>query len=226
MLFRAVCQNGSFEPDIVDRLVRLARPHTTVVDVGANIGLMAIPVLRSQPTCRVVSFEPSPSSLPFLQRTASESTYRDRWTVVGKGLSNQTGEFDFWIGRPADSPYEGFESADRIVAARVIKVPVSTLDEEWRQLGEPDVSVIKIDVEGAEGLVLNGGGELLAACRPAVLVEWHEPYLKRFGTSVNQLLSFARQACYRIYTVPGGVPVDEERSLRVQIISCSNFLLL
>jgi FkbM family methyltransferase len=226
MLFGAICQQGSFEPEIIDRLVRLARPHATVVDVGANIGLMAIPVLSSRPTCRVVSFEPSPSSLPFLQRTARESTYRDRWVVIGKGLSHRCGEMDFVVGRPEDGPYEGFKSEDRIAGARVVKVPVSTLDEEWHQLCEPDVSVVKIDVEGAEGFVLQGGMELFSACHPVVIIEWHEPYLQRFGTSADQLLSFARNSGYRIYTVPGGVPVDEEQTLHVQMMSCSNFLLL
>ena len=226
MLFRAICQQGAFEADVIDRLVRLSRPHTTVLDVGANIGLMAVPVLRSCSTCRVVSFEPSPSSLPSLQRTATGSSYRDRWTVVGKGLSHQAGQLDFAVGSPADAPFEGFNSAEQIAGARMVKVPVSTLDDEWHELGSPEVSVVKIDVEGAEGLVLDGGQKLFEAWRPDVLVEWCEPYLRRFGTPPEQLMSFAAKGRYRIFTVPHGVPVDDERTLRVQMIECQNFLLL
>jgi len=222
----ALCDQGVFEPDIVNRLVRLARPDTTVMDVGANIGLMAIPVLRCCQTTCVVSFEPSPNSLPFLQRTADQSEFRERWTIVGKGLSSRAGDCDFAVGRPQDALFEGFKSGDRIVGSRSIRVPVSTLDLEWDRLGRPDVSLIKIDVEGAEGLVLDGGAELFRTCRPAVIIEWHEPYLRRFDTPAEQLLLFARQHRYRIYSVPVGVPVDDERTLGVQMMDCQNFLLL
>ena len=225
-IFRVVCQQGIFEPEIINALTRLTRPGGTVFDVGANIGLMAVPVLRSCPTCRVVSFEPSPNSLPFLQRTARESAYRDRWAIVGKGLSQECGELDFVVGWPKEALFEGFKSGKRMSEARVIKVPVSTLDNEWCQIGFPEVSAVKIDVEGAEGLVLNGGVNLINACHPALIVEWHENYLREFGTPNEQLLSFAERFGYRIYTLPGGIPVDEIRTLRVQMMVTSNFLLL
>ncbi len=93
-------------------------------------------------------------------------------------------------------------------------------------MGRPDVSIVKIDVEGAEGLVLDGGPALFEAQRPAVLIEWHEPYLRRFETPMEQLVSFARLHDYRIYSVPVGVPVDDARTLGVQMIDCQNFLLL
>ncbi len=225
-LFRQLCVNGVFEQDIINRFVSSSRPGTTLFDVGANIGLMAIPILQACPTCRMVSFEPSPNSLPFLQRTASESIYRDRWTVVGKGLSCQSGELDFVAGNPEEDVFEGFKSGTRITRPQMVKVPVSTLDEEWMRLDKPEVSTVKIDVEGAEGFVLQGGDALLHACHPNLVVEWHEPYLKEFGTPVEMLLSLAVKYGYRIYTIPHGVPVDDVRTLRVQMMGCSNFLLL
>src|SRR5689334_6078554 len=62
LVFRAVCDQGIFEADIVQRMVKLAQPDSMVFDVGANLGLMSVPVLEKCQTCRVVSFEPSPSS--------------------------------------------------------------------------------------------------------------------------------------------------------------------
>lgn len=222
--FRVICSQGSFEGEIVSRMVRLARPKSTVFDVGANIGLMAIPVLHSCPSCRVVSVEPSPSSLPYLQRTVAGSAYRDRWAVVPRAMSNQPGEMDFAIGRSRDALFEGFTRPGS--GERSIRVSVSTLDDEWVRLGRPDVSLIKIDVEGAEGLALDGAVQLLRAERPSLLIEWHEDYLKRLGTPVEQILQRARDWQYRIFTIPGGVLVDDADSLRVQMFECSNFLLL
>jgi FkbM family methyltransferase len=226
LLFKAVCEQGIFEPEIVQRMVTFARPETTVFDVGANLGLMSVPVLKGCRSCRVVSFEPSPSSLPFLERTHASSPYRDRWTVVKAGVADRAGELDFAVGSPNDALYEGFRSGDRIPGARVIKVPVTTLDDEWHKLDDPDVSVIKIDVEGAEAGVFAGAQRLLERCHPAILVEWFGPYLGRFATKPQELLGIAERFDYRIFTVPAGVPVDDERALAAQMVDCQNFLLL
>ena len=225
-IFRVICRDGRFEPEIIDRLVQLARPDTTVFDVGANLGLMAIPVLHSCGSCRVVSFEPSPNSLAFLRQTINGASFADRWVLIEKALSEEPGELEFTVGTPEDSLFEGFKSGDRITAARTIPVTVSTLDDEWRALGRPRVSAVKIDVEGAEHQVLDGGRELLAEQRPAILLEWHEAYLKRFGTAAATLLDVAETYSYQIFTVPHGVPVADPGALRVQMMSCQNFLLL
>jgi len=223
-IFRAVCENGIYEPDIVNAMVHFVRPGGTVFDVGANIGLMAIAVLSSCASCRVISFEPSPNSLPYLERTAAESRYKDRWTIIGKAISSRAGVMELAIGR--DPLFDGFKSADRLSHPRVIDVQASSLDDEWRRLGCPDVSVVKADVEGAEGLVLEGAAQLIKALHPSFVVEWHEPYLKPFGTPPGLLLSFAQEFGYRIFSLPGGVPVDDAGTLFVQMTTCSNFALV
>ncbi len=225
LIFRVVCADGVFERDIVRRMVALARPRTTVMDVGANLGLMAIPVLRDCPECRVVSFEPSPGTLPFLRQTAAASPHRDRWTVIDRALSDAEGELDFTVGTPADALFEGFKSHDRIRGGRVVKVPVSTLDAEWRRLGEPEVSVVKIDVEGAEGGVLAGAAALLDTWRPSLVVEWSAAYLSRYGTPPSELVRLANRHSYRIFTIPDGIAVEDDVALQVQMLQCENFLL-
>ena len=225
LIFRVICADGIFEPEIARRMVALARPRTTVIDVGAHLGLMAIPVLRDCRDCRVVSFEPSPGTLPFLRQTVTASPYRDRWTVVDRALSDAAGELDFTVGTPADALFEGFRSSDRIKGGHVVKVPVSTLDEEWRRLGEPEVSVVKIDVEGAEGGVLAGAAALLERWRPALIVEWSAAYLARYGTPPSVLLGLANRHGYRIFTIPDGISVADEVALQVQMLRCENFLL-
>ncbi len=224
-VFRVMCENGGFEPEIIDRLVKLTRPRTTVFDIGANIGLMAIPVLRSCQSCRVVSFEPSPNSLSYLRHTVRESGFGERWLLKEKALGERSGDASFVIGRAEDALFEGFKSA-AIRDARTITVPVSTLDAEWIALGSPDVSVVKIDVEGAEHQVLAGARAVLAARRPAIVLEWYEPYLERFGTAPGRLSEFATEYHYRIFTIPQGVAVPDAVALRVQLMSCQNFLLL
>ena len=226
LLLRIVCDEGIFEADIVRRMTALVRPETTVFDVGANLGLMAVPVLQACATCRVVSLEPSPNSLPCLQRTRDEGQYRDRWTIVAAAAGAQTGTADFAVGSSSDALYEGFRSGDRLAGGRTIQVPVTTLDAEWRRLGTPTVSLIKIDVEGAEAAVFEGAGDLLRRDTPAILVEWHPAYLRRFQTPPMTLLRLAESYGYELFTVPAGVRVDSGAALTTQLIDCQNFLLL
>src|ERR1043165_8900521 len=82
VIFRRTCETGVYEPEVTGWLCRLAQSGKLFIDVGANIGLMSIPVLRTVQTARVLSFEPSPTSLQYLERTWRESEFRDRWEVV------------------------------------------------------------------------------------------------------------------------------------------------
>ena len=226
VVFKAVCDQGIFESDIVQRMVKLAKPGTTVFDVGANLGLMSVPVLQECRDCRVVSFEPSPNSLPYLERTRAGSAHRERWMVIGAAVADRSGELDFTIGSGTDALFEGFRPSARISGAKTIRVPVTTLDDSWRRLGDPVVSLIKIDVEGAEAGVFRGATALLDRCRPAIVVEWAAAYLERYQTQPSDLLRVAGRYHYRIFTIPGGVPVDDDRALAAQMIDCDNFLML
>jgi FkbM family methyltransferase len=225
-VFDLICKNGIFEPEIVHLLLKLTRAETTIFDVGANLGLMALPMLQACRTCRVVSFEPSPNSLRFLRQTVEACTHRSRWSIVEKALSDVEGQSEFFLAATTNSMFDGLRSQERTGHQTSVTVPVSTLDKEWRELGRPTVSVIKIDVEGAEGLVLKGARELLKEMTPALVIEWVEDYLLRYDTPAEMILSIASEFDYRLFSVPTGVPIDDHSSLRVQMITCSNFLLV
>jgi FkbM family methyltransferase len=70
------------------------------------------------------------------------------------------------------SAFDGLRNTGRKKGGSAVTVPISTLDAEWREVGKPNVSLIKIDVEGAELGVLRGGSECIGQCKPAILLEW------------------------------------------------------
>jgi FkbM family methyltransferase len=226
ILLRVLQDQGAFEPHIQKCLCQLAQPGSTVLDVGANVGLMAVPVLQAKPDCQVVSFEPSPSSVPYLKKTWTHSPYRQRWIIREVALSHQPGQVEFCLAGRGDSAYEGLRSGPRVSQAKTTTVQANTLDQEWEQLHRPSVSVIKIDVEGGEWQVLLGGPRLFDTCRPALILEWYEDYLKEFGTAPQELLKFALQRSYRLYSLPAGIEVADAVDLRVQMMLYSNFVLL
>jgi FkbM family methyltransferase len=224
--FEWVCQVGIYEPDNVHVLVSLAKPDSFVFDVGANLGLMAIPVLARCPTCTVVSFEPSPVTLAYLERTARHSEYAGRWQIVGKAASAHSGQVEFFAGPPERGIYDGLRATGRGGQMRKMTVEATTVDEEWDRLGQPAVSLIKVDVEGAEYEVLSGARRCIAARRPAILAEWAVANACNYNRPVEQFYDLVRELGYQMYAVPQMSRAESRGMLRAQLLFCSNFVLL
>jgi FkbM family methyltransferase len=224
-LFRVACEQGVYEAANLDLLAGLARPDALHFDIGGNIGLMAAPILDRVPQCRVVSLEPSVNVLPFLQRTAAESPHAARWTVVPKAVGARVGTVKFSLSSPENSPYDGIKATDRVASEREVEVELTTVDTEWKRLGSPHVSAIKIDVEGAELDVLKGARECLKAERPPVLLEWNAENLAAYQCPPGSLLEFAREIGWQVFAMPGLTRVQCLSELALHMIRTESFLL-
>ncbi len=223
--FKAACQQGIFEADNVSVLQALIRPGTLMFDVGANIGLMAIPVLTADASCQVVSFDPSVNVLPSLRQTIAESPFGARWSLVEKAVGAALGTITFTLSSVANSLFDGIRPTQRVESAAQVQVEMTTLDAEWARLGKPAVSLIKIDVEGAESEVLRGAAECLRAERPFVLLEWNRQNLAAYDCPPDFLLQFATGAGYEVLAVPGLHPVKNKHQLKLHMAFTENFLL-
>jgi len=223
--FRRACAEGVFEAENVRALQLLCRPGSYMFDVGANLGLMALPVLRSVPDSRVISFEPSPNALPWLRKTVARSSIEDRWQLVEKAVSCAPGIIPFSVSAVTEGLYDGLLHTRRTDEARKVKVEVTTLDLQWERLGRPDLSVIKIDVEGGELDVLRGGQTCLSHARPFVLTEWCPLNLKAYGIPNESLFRFVREHGYLLYALPQMIPVTSCADLNLQMMRTESFLL-
>lgn len=225
MSFKTACQQGIYEADNAAVLRALVEPGSCMFDVGANIGLMAIPVLDAESKCRVVSFEPSMNVLPCLRKTIAESSFEDRWTLVEKAVSSTQGTIDFTLSSQANSLFDGIRATHRVQSVAQVQVEMTTIDATWIGLGKPRVSLIKIDVEGAESDVLRGAVECLCTERPFVLLEWNSKNLAAYECPPGSILKIASEAGYEVLTVPGLNKVENAYKLKVQMAFTENFLL-
>jgi len=225
-LFQTTCRQGVFERDNVNLLCRLARRGGTVFDIGANIGLMAAPILRNCPNTTVVSFEPSPSTLKYLEKTISISPYRSRWTLVPKAVCDSDGVVHFYTAAAVEmAAFEGLADTTRGGPTRQVTVSATRLDVEWESLGKPTISAIKIDVEGAEMRVLSGAEGCLSAQRPPILLEWNADNLKASAVLPNRILEFAQQTAYSLHSVPQLTRIADDSELRLHMEMTESFLL-
>ena len=225
-IFEKACATGVYERDNLKLLAALVRPGTAYLDVGANIGLLSIPILHYFPTSQVVSFEPSPNTLPFLQRTQRQSGFGDRWRVVGKAVGSKPGSLEFFTHSPAMGAFDSLRETQRAEGSAKQVVPVTTIDSEWEALEKPVVSMVKIDVEGAELSALTGAAGCIAAHRPNILLEWNAENLAAFDCAPETLLTFAGASGYAIFSLPDLAPVDGPAVLRLRLLATENFLLV
>lgn len=224
-VFQRTIAEGVYEPEIVDMVLALLKPGTAYFDVGANIGLLSLPVLARRPDAQVVSVEASPDTMPYLERTHRDAG-RANWTVVNAAVGDRSGEVEFWSGGAARGAFDGLKDTGRGGGKHAIKVTMRTLDDLWQEIGRPPVSVIKIDIEGGETLALRGAKALLEQTRPAVIIEWSATNLKAYGIAPESLFELCGQIGYTAYAIPGPVRVDGEAILRLTMLATETFLLL
>lgn len=149
-------------------------PEDVIYDVGANIGLVSL-ALALHPRgreSRVVAFEPEPGNLERLRANLEANGLGDRVEGHGVALGAEDGSVGLHV---RGGPGEGRHSiVDDRKALEAISVPLrraASLAEE----GVPVPDVAKIDVEGAEGAVLEGMAPLIREGRPRELfLEVHE----------------------------------------------------
>lgn len=174
-------ESGAWETDVIDCLAAAALRGQTVVDAGAWIGPHALLLSRLvSPSGRVYAFEPDPVAFKVLRDNIGASRCGNI-RVENLCLSSAPGTAVLKTYRGA----EGFGHSDSTIiqqpgkkAAGEIRVPATTIDQYCaRNCITPDG--IKIDVEGAEGLVIEGARRTISRRAPWVLVEFHGHLMNR-----------------------------------------------
>jgi FkbM family methyltransferase len=226
IIFKLACEQGIYESENQRVLLSALRSDATVLDVGANIGLLSVPLLASDKSIRVISIEPSPTTAQYLQKTVNESAWRERWTALAVAAGDHEGTIDFFCADPALGAFDGIRDTHRAGATQKVSVPLSTIDRVWRDANRPDVCAIKIDVEGAEASTLRGARECITTCRPVLLVEWTLVNLVAFGCPPETLLILATELGYQVFAMPGLIPITSAIHLRTQMMFNESFVLL
>lgn len=226
IIFQRACAEGIYESDIIRLILSLVQPGTTYFDVGANIGLLSVPILSTCPKVKVVSIEASPTTLCFLLKTHTEARRKEDWTVIETAVGATGGEAEFWFGGSALGAYDGLHDTGRGGAKHSVRVAVRTLDEIWQDQGCPLVSVIKMDIEGGEYLALQGAGEIIAHSKPIIVTEWTEKNLKSYEIKSEEILILCASMNYKLYAVPNFTPIETRLVLKVAMAQTETFALI
>ncbi|MBD2156181.1 FkbM family methyltransferase [Leptolyngbya sp. FACHB-16] len=179
----------------IQAIQQYLHPGQVFVDVGANFGLHTLHAAKQVGEQGFVfAFEPVPSNLKLLRRNIALNGIEHQVLIVPSAVSNQTeATLSFHV---PDEEIPVTASLSTAEQSRSIQVANVRLDDYWEMVNRP-IHLIKIDVEGAELEVLRGAENLLQRWRPHLLIEVHGFALPAFGSSVEELQDFLTKLGYQ-----------------------------
>jgi FkbM family methyltransferase len=167
--------DGSYEPGLMSVLASLTTPDSVCLDVGANVGPVTLALSRLCPRGAVHAFEPTAESFAFLERNVAANG-ASNVSAYRLALSDHAGTATIQY----DPAAAGAAFISEHLSAGVPQdVPLDTLDAWAAAAGLERLDFVKIDVEGCELQVLDGGRATLARFRPALVVEVNPVTLRR-----------------------------------------------
>jgi FkbM family methyltransferase len=168
-----------------------AKHDPQVIDVGAFRGEFTW--IAAGLGAWVLAFEPRPDLAEYV-RAYAKANGLDRVSVVEAALMDRQGTQILKIPE-TEQGLATLGSPLRFTEwTREIAVQAFTLDDYYPP-NEPDV--IKIDTEGAELMVLQGGAKMLQECKPDLLIEYTQDNTQQFDYDVSEIDQFLRDIGYR-----------------------------
>lgn len=184
--WRRVVKLGG-EREQIERFLNSIQPGDTVWDIGAFIGMFTVLASRRVgPEGRVVSFEPEPSTWQRLQANCKLNQCENT-SLFNAALADHSGEGMIYPSRENENAIHSLQHNEQL-QDQGIPVRLYSATELIREHDVPFPDAIKLDVEGAECLVMRGMKDILSTPRCRFLfMEVHPRDLPGFGHSVEDV---------------------------------------
>jgi FkbM family methyltransferase len=193
-----ISRSGRWEPEVWHSIASGLAEGAVFFDVGAHIGydsLKASAIVGK--SGRVVAFEPNPNTVAQLKSNV-EASGAGNVDVQPIACSDREGTltlFDSTLGGNSGSTSLSSENAGPLM--RPYTVRGRRIDDVVEELGLERIDVFKVDVEGAELIVLRGASDSIRRFHPRLILEVVPRQLANMGTSVEELESFVWSLGYR-----------------------------
>ena len=183
------------ETERIDQaLERIVGKTSNCIDVGCHFGSMLSTLVRLAPQGKHLAFEPIPFKAAMLRRKFPEVE------IHQAALGETPGRVTFFdnVTRPGFSGMQATTGASDVSVE--ITVDCLRLDDFWMQ--DRPIRFIKLDVEGAEFLVLRGAVNLIGRDLPWLLFESIPGGVERFGATRREFFDFlSSELGYSIFTI-------------------------
>lgn len=171
---------------------KITKPGMTVVDIGANYGyytLIAAKLVGNDG--RVYAFEPELGNYDILVKNIEMNGYANV-TPIRKAVSNKQGKVRLYVGKDSTGIHS-FSEANVYMSSKIeanfVEVETVTLDDFFvNAIKNTKVDLIKIDAQGAEGLIIEGAGKILGDNNLKIFMEFDLYMLRNLETEPTELL--------------------------------------
>ncbi|MFD1116364.1 FkbM family methyltransferase [Sphaerisporangium aureirubrum] len=178
---------GYYEEFEVGIFEQLAEASHSILDVGANIGVYACTgATHLPPAGRLIAFEPVPENLSYLRRNVDRNGLAPRVTIEPMAVGASPGELTVHLSAEQSGKHSA-AAANVGTRTGAITIPMTSVDAYLAANRLPAPDIIKIDVEGYEGFVLQGAVQAMAAS-PTLLFELHPELQENCGSPTGPLL--------------------------------------
>lgn len=204
------CQ-GEYEYELTLKVIELLDrekiPYNrkgTIVDIGANIGIISIGMVNNNLFEKAIAFEPEPRNFSILQSNIKQNKLEKLFICEPYALSDTKGQVQFEL---SDTNYgdhrvrrslileKDFPDLFNEYKRKVIKVESDSLDQLLKIIPKnftDEISMIWIDIQGYEGYAFKGGKNIFSKNIPTVTEIW--PYgIERAGMSQSQFCDIVKE---------------------------------
>lgn len=162
-------EQGDWFEDEIHFVRKLIQPGMVCLDIGANYGLYSCAIAsRLAGNGKLWCFEPAPTTAESLRETIKRNAYQGQIEVEECGLSDKQGTAVFYVSPNAE--LNSLEPQESPHTERV-EIQLKTLDQFADERALSEVDFVKLDAEGEEVKILEGGRQFFERCQPLVMFE-------------------------------------------------------
>ena len=175
----------------IKNLLKIISDGTSIIDIGANMGYFSSEIIKHFPSSQYVLYEPFPDTYSKLQQFIKTNRFQN-FTAHNKGFDKQPGQLRFKaINSNSGQVRLNIDNEGEVV--EVIK-----LDSLKSNFIGQNV-FLKIDVEGMEQRVIEGGRDFIETIKPKIYIECSDSNLIRLGSSARALASLLIKLQYELF---------------------------
>jgi len=198
LYFLRIYQSERYETFFWERLIQ---PGQTILDVGANVGYYTLLAAdRLGPNGVVYAFEPVNQNFHRLNDNLELNHFEHVIPVkyalgaeINRSVKIYLGQDEEW-GMSSITEHSARSGHTEII-------PVNTLDHFVSEYGLSQLDILKMDVEGYEPLVLQGGMQALRKYKPVLLIELFNEILARQQFSCEDVFSVLEHIGYAAFAI-------------------------
>jgi FkbM family methyltransferase len=202
-----------FEMEEVRFIQDVLKTGDVFIDVGCNIGLFSLiasEIVGEQG--RVECFEPSTRTFGRLQENIKVNGFTNI-RAHNIGISNEKGTLRLNVSENGHDAWNTFAANNDDKFHKIEEVAVSTLDIRLEGTDKNRIALVKIDVEGWEKYVFQGGLNFLQGYSPTLMVEFSEDNTFAAGYFVQEVYDMLAGLGYKWFRYINGELVAEEKKL-------------